>query len=125
MNPSGKPFKCGLVSDDGTAKVVEPAVCSLDLVASPISATGSSVLRWRFLATVAMRADQCNAAFFLQSLAQLVAIGGAIVNQMLRHVARDLQPVQRRFNQLDFVVVGSCKIDGDRSSVRVNNVNFL
>lgn len=125
MNPSSKTSERGFVADDSTAEIVEPTVCSLDFEASTISATRAPVLGRRFLSAFSMRANQFDAALIKQPFPKRVAIRCTIVNEMLGDLIWNLKPIQSGFDQLHFVVVGPRQVDGERSSVRIDDVDDL
>jgi hypothetical protein len=125
MNPSSKTSKRGFVADDSSAEIVEPTMCSLDFEASTISATSASVLSGRLLSAFSMRANQFDAAIIEQSFAKRVTIRRTVINKMFGNVMWNLKPIQRWLNQLHFVVISPRHVDGERSSVRIDNVDDL
>jgi hypothetical protein len=100
-------------------------MCSLDFVPSTISTTSTPILRGRLLTAFAMRANQFDATLFAQPFTKRIAVRRTIINQMLGDLMRNLKPIQRRFDQLDFVVIGPGQVDCERNSVRVDDVNDL
>lgn len=125
MNPSGKTSERGFVAYDRTTEIVEPTMCSFDFESPAISAAGAPVLGWRLLTAFAMRANQFNATLIEQPFAKWIAVSGAIVEQVLGRVVRNLQSIQRGFDQLNFVVIGARQMDCEGSSMRVDNVDDL
>ena len=98
-------------------------MCSFNDVASGIAPTRAAVLSRWLLSAFAMRADQFNPSVIVQSLTQGIAVGGAIVDQMLGDFVRNLQAIQGGLDQLDLAVVGRGQMDGEQCAVRVNNID--
>ena len=98
-------------------------MCSFHDVASGVSPTRATILSRRLLSAFAMRADQFDAAFIVQSFAQGIAVCGAIVDQMVGDLVRNLQAIQGGLNQLHLAVVGGRQMDGERYAARVDNID--
>ncbi len=90
-----------------------------------ISPTRATVLGRRLFPAFAMRAHQFDTAFVAEPLAQRIAVGGSIVNQMFRGFVENLQPVESGLDQFHLAVVSSGQIDGEGDSIRVDDVNNL
>ncbi len=104
MNKRQEHFGVIFMPDQQSSIVPQPGDAALDDPASAIAAQRPSVLSRRSLSAFAMGADQLDPSFG-QSGAQLVAVGGLVVNQTLDRFAAVVvgrHIVQCRFNQFDF-----------------------
>ena len=94
-----------LVADAQTPEDFQFRIEMLDLEATLVAPQRTTVLPLRSLAVLAVRRDQFDAAP-VQLIAQRVAVGRLVVEQMLGRKAVDDDRVERRFNQLGLRDVG-------------------
>ncbi len=111
------------IADDEAAEVEQPADGSFDFPASLVAAEGAAVLSLRTAAILPMRADQLDAAS-RQSLAQRIAVGGAVVDQSLE-AATEHATIEQRFDQRDLGWRGAGHDGSQRRAVSVDQEHDL
>lgn len=125
MNPSRIAEHGGFIADDGSPEIVQPAVSSLDFVATLILPNRSTILSRLPLAVLPMRANQLDLTLLLQSLSQRIAICSLVVQQVFRGFPGNLQVVQQRLDQFHFASIGGSEVDTQRCSFGIDDVDHL
>src|SRR5882672_12230522 len=117
-----------VVANDQSAEVAEPGEGAFYLPAASVTAQRSAVLRARLASIPAMRGDQFDASR-RQSLAQRIAVIGAIRNHSLRFLAcspaatspSHVDRGQCLFREPDFVRRGRVKLLSQRNTLAVDH----
>jgi len=111
------------VAGDQPAEVLQPGDGSLDDPAVTEATQRSTVLCWRLHPPAAMRADQLDPAG-CQSLAEWIAVGGAIVDETPGNVRSD-RLVNQRLDQIHLGWAGAVDIHGQRQTASVDKDHEL
>src|SRR6266576_835751 len=117
-----------VVANDQSTEVAEPGQGAFHFPPALIAAQRSAILRARLASIPAMRGDQFDASR-RQSLAQRIAVIGAIRNHPLRFLACSptatspghVNRSQRLFREPDFVRGGRVKLHSQRNTLAVDH----
>jgi hypothetical protein len=119
------------ITDDQTAEIADPADGSFDFPAPTVTSKLAAVLGFRFGAVPPMGTDQLDATS-PQPLPQRIGVGGQVIDQPLRVLARSSSAnprnrnlLQSRFDQRDFVRRRRGKLYSQRHTLAIRHHHKL